>query len=250
MLLSAVVLTFNEERNIGRCLTSLAGLADELLVVDSFSTDQTVTIAKQFGARVVQRTFEGYVEQKNAALELASHPWVLSLDADECLSVALQREIADLKEHEPDGVFELNRLTNYAGRWVWHCGWHPEHRLRLFRKTAGRWGGLNPHDRFELNGPQKMIRLKGLLLHYSFYSVAEHYEQMRRFSTLAAEARYKEGRRAYFFSPWANSIAKFLKGYVLKSGWADGLLGFQICWRSALAVKWRYEKLLNLQRSA
>ena len=146
--ISAVIITYNEELNLERCLLSLQGIADEIIVVDSFSTDKTVEIAKNFGAHVFQQVFLGYVEQKNFALSKTNYLHVLSLDADEEISEKLRESILEVKENWTHDGYYFNRLTNYGGKWIKHTSWYPSKKLRLWDKRKGEWGGMNPHDKF------------------------------------------------------------------------------------------------------
>ena len=177
MNLSAVIITFNEQRNIGRCLDSLAGVVDEVVVVDSFSTDDTEKICRAKGARFVQHAFEGHIEQKNWALAQAQYPHVLSLDADEALSETLRKSVLAAKSDGGHDGYSMNRLTNYCGQWIYHSGWYPDRKLRLFDRRKAGWGGTNPHDRVEMQAGSTVSHLSGDLLHYSYYSVGEHLER-------------------------------------------------------------------------
>ena len=161
--ISAVIITFNEEKNLKRCLESLGDLPDEILIVDSFSTDRTKEIAESFKARFIQHKFDGYIEQKNVALNLAKNDYVLSLDGDEALSPELLKSIKELDLSFD--AYTMNRLTNYAGHWVRHCGWYPDTKLRLFNRKKGRWGGANPHDKVLMETSSRIKHLKGDILH-------------------------------------------------------------------------------------
>jgi glycosyltransferase involved in cell wall biosynthesis len=180
-MLSAVIITYNEARNIGRCLDSLAGVADEIVVVDSFSTDDTERICRAHGARFVQHAFEGHIEQKNYALAQARYDWVLSLDADEALSDPLRAAILAVKvQAERLDGYEMNRLTNYCGQWIHHSGWYPDRKLRLFDRRQGRWGGVNPHDKVLMDSRDQTGRLAGDLFQRCERRLAEVLEGARR----------------------------------------------------------------------
>ncbi|GAB4381767.1 MAG: glycosyltransferase family 2 protein [Salibacteraceae bacterium] len=247
--LSAVVLTYNESRNIARCLKSLQPVADEILVVDSFSEDDTVAIAESHGARVVQHHFEGYIEQKNYATRLATYDFVLSLDADEALSEELVGSILRVKQNFSADAYKINRLSNYCGHWVRHCGWYPDWKIRLFRKGVGHWAGMNPHDRFELAKNTRVEKLNGNLYHYTYYSQEEHRQQILKFADIAAKTRYEQGVRTNALMVVAKPVAKFIKGYIIKLGFLDGYYGWVICTRSAWATYLRYKTLYNLQNN-
>src|ERR1700748_1157315 len=137
--ISVVIITFNEEKNIGRCLNSVRNIADEIIVADSFSTDNTVSIAKGYDAKVISRAFVGYAEQKNHATQQAANDWILSLDADEELTPALEHSIAEFKKDPKHNVYQMPRLTNYCGKWIKHCGWYPDKQTRLYDRTKGKW---------------------------------------------------------------------------------------------------------------
>lgn len=247
--LSVVIITFNEEANIGRCLDSVQRIADDIIVVDSFSTDRTQEICLEKGARFVQHAFEGHIEQKNWAITQAKYPHVLSLDADEALDDTLAQSIQAVKDNWDADGYTFSRLTNYCGRWIRHGNWYPDIKLRLWDSRKGHWGGLNPHDRFMM-GPEARIRkLKGELLHYSFYTFKQHLEQIHRFTDISSQAAYKRGKRGSRINLIANPIAKFIGGYVVKLGLLDGLPGFRIAWYSAYATYLKYAKLIRLQNT-
>ena len=229
------------------CIESVSGLAKEVVVVDSLSTDRTKAIAEAAGARVVDQPFLGHIEQKNFAIEQASHEVILSLDADEALSTELKSSIEKvLRRFDQDG-YTMNRLTNFCGKWIRHGGWYPDTKLRLFRKGQGAWTGTNPHDRYALKSGLKSGKLKGDLLHYSFYSVEEHLVQIEKFSAISSEAKYKEGIRSNWPKILIKTAAKFAKAYVIKLGFLDGYYGWVIAKNSAFATYLRYRKLLDLQ---
>lgn len=248
MSLSAVIITFNEERNIGRCLDSLVGVADEIVVVDSFSTDRTEEICRTKGVRFVQHPFNGHIEQKNYALTQAGFDHVLSLDADEALSDALRQSILAAKTDWGADGYAMNRLTNYCGQWIHHSGWYPDRKLRLFDRRLARWGGQNPHDKIEMSSGARQARLKGDLLHYSYYSVEEHYARARKYADIAARAMHARGRRARWWNLILSPAFKWFRNYVLKTGFLDGRAGWTICRISAQETKWKYRTLRELDR--
>lgn len=243
---SAVIITFNEERNIGRCLDALAGVADDIVVVDSFSTDRTVEICREKGARVVQHAFAGHIEQKNYALEQATYPHVLSLDADEALSETLQASILAVKNNWQHDGYSMNRLTNYCGQWIRHSGWYPDRKLRLFDRRLGHWGGTNPHDKVVMKPGCTTSRLHGDLLHYSYYTVSEHVERARKYAGIAAQAMYRQGRRASGLNLVLNPAVKFLRNYVFRLGFLDGKAGLTICRIAAVETYWKYRALKQM----
>jgi glycosyltransferase involved in cell wall biosynthesis len=247
--ISAVIITFNEERNIARCLDSLVGIADEVVVVDSFSTDRTEEIVKSKGARFVQHAFEGHIQQKNWAITQATHPFVLSLDADEALDATLQKEILRIKANPLADGYSMNRLTNYCGKWVKHCGWYPDTKLRLWDSRKGSWTGINPHDRYEMQSGAKIEKLKGDLLHYSYYSISDHIKQVNYFTDIAAKAYVVKGGRSNGFKIVFSPLVKFFRDYFFKLGVLDGYYGFVICMISSHATFLKYVKIKQLQQS-
>ncbi|AHJ99226.1 glycosyltransferase family 2 protein [Hymenobacter swuensis] len=243
--LSVVIITFNEEANIARCLEAARSIADELLVVDSFSTDRTVAICQELGARVVQHTFEGYVEQKNYATQQAHHHHVLQLDADEVLTEELRQSIGQTKTNWQGAGYTLARLTNYCGSWVRHGGWYPDRKLRLYDRRLGRWEGLLLHERYELAAGQPTpLPLFGDVLHYSYDSVEQHVQQLNRFTSIAAQELWLRGKRHVslfhlLLKPWW----KFVHGYFLRLGFLDGFAGLSIAVISAWGVFLKFAKL-------
>lgn len=249
--LSAIIITLNEERNIGRCLQSLADVADEVIVVDSFSKDRTEEICKSFGTTFVQHKFEGYVEQKNFALSRAANDFVLSLDADEALSDELKASILQIKENsigEYDGYL-MNRLTNYCGQWIRHGSWYPDRKMRLFNRNKGKWGGDNPHDKFIIQEGAKTKVLKGDILHYSFYSIDEHKRQSKKFAEISAQSLFARGKRATLLDIIFRPPFKILRDYIFKLGFLDGYYGLVICIITVKATYIKYATLRSIVKS-
>jgi glycosyltransferase involved in cell wall biosynthesis len=250
VLLSVVIITFNEERNIGRCLDALGDIADDVVVVDSFSTDQTVNICERHHARVVQHVFEGYVEQKNFGTAQARFDYVLQLDADEVLTDELRNSIREAKKNWQGAGYTLARLTNYCGTWVRHGGWYPDRKLRLYDRRLGRWTGLLLHERYEVAGGQIVGTLAGDLLHYSYDSVAQHITQLNRFTSIAADELVLRGQqRATLFHLLLKPVWKFVHGYFFRLGFLDGFAGLCIASISAGGVFLKYAKLRTLPTS-
>lgn len=242
--LSVVIITFNEERNIGRCLDSVRLVADDIVVVDSFSKDKTKEICLAKGARFIEHIFEGHLQQKNWAITQAKFPYVLSLDADEELNFTLINSILEVKNNFEKTGYTMNRLTNYCGKWIHHSGWYPDTKLRLFDSRRGEWKGINPHDKYELNAANDSIaKLKGNLLHYSYYTVEEHYKQAEYFTTIAAKAYFDLKKKAPVYKLILNPIAKFLHHYIVHFGFLDGAAGFTIARISAYSTFLKYKKL-------
>jgi glycosyltransferase involved in cell wall biosynthesis len=226
--ISAVIITFNEEHNIKRCLESLKGVADEIIVVDSFSIDKTEEICKSFNVQWIQNKFIGHIEQKNFALEKASHDHILSLDADEALDENLRAEILKVKENFVADGYYFNRLTHYVDQWVYRCGWYPDSKLRLLNKSKGTWSGSNPHDIILMKEGSNIEKIEGNLLHYSYDSISDHVNQTNKFTTIAAKAAFAKGTRSNTFKIVTRPVLKFFKDYFLKRGFLDGRYGFII----------------------
>jgi glycosyltransferase involved in cell wall biosynthesis len=240
--LSVVIITLNEERNLGRCLESVRAIADEIVVVDSFSSDNTEAIAARFGARFIQRKFDGYVTQKNFADQQATFPHILSIDADEVLTPALAAEIALIKSDWQQAGYYLNRLTNYCGTWVRHGGWYPDKKLRLYHRGQGHWHGLLLHEEYRVAAGAKTGRLKNDLLHYSFNSISDHLRQVDHFTTVASQEMRLQGRTPFFGPLLYKPVSKFVVMYLFKAGFLDGSAGFCIAVISSYAAFVKYAK--------
>ena len=247
-LLSVVIITYNEEKNIGRCIESVKEIADEIIVVDSYSTDRTKEIALQKGAAVKQEKFLGYIEQKNLALELASHNYMLSIDADEALDGKLARAIAAEKRHFHFKAYSMNRCANYCGRFIRHGLWYPDKKVRLFDKRIANWGGTNPHDRIELKEDARIKHLDGDILHFSYDTIEEHMVQSNNFTSISAVSMFEKGQRSNWMKILVNPFWTFLHGYFIRLGFLDGFYGFVIAVNSAHQTFLKYIKLYRLQR--
>ncbi|MDP2721859.1 MAG: glycosyltransferase family 2 protein [Bacteroidales bacterium] len=242
--LSVVIITFNEERNIERCLNSLKGIADEIIVVDSFSTDSTAAICKDAGVRFVEQKWLGYSAQKNLGNSLATHDYVLSIDADEALSEELKNSILTAKTKGFKGAFSFNRMTNYCGKWIRHSGWYPDTKVRIFNKNTSVWQGVL-HETLTLNNIN-IEHLHGDLLHYSYYTRDDHIRQITKFTDIAALDYYKSGKKHSPLKLYGSPTAKFIRDYFINLGFLDGTAGFTICRLSAKATYLKYKKLKNL----
>ncbi len=247
--LSVVIITYNEERNIERCIKSVQSIADEIVVLDSFSTDKTKEICETHGVLFSAHKFDGHIQQKNRALTLAKNEWVLSLDADEVPDEKLLQSIKDALENPTSEAYSFNRLTNYLGKWVRHSGWYPDRKLRLLKKSIGHWAGINPHDKIELEQGARSILLEGDLLHYSYYSIEQHIDQINKFTTIGAFEAHKKGRKSNMAIAIVKSSWKFIRDYFFKLGILDGYYGFVICSLSAWATFNKYLKLRELNRN-
>jgi glycosyltransferase involved in cell wall biosynthesis len=247
--LSVVIICFNEEKNIGRCIDSVVEVADEILILDSYSTDQTVAIAEGKGAIVKQEAFKGFIEKKNKAVELASHDYVLSLDADEALNPLLAGSILRIKENFTNRVYRMNRCSNYCGKFIRHGSWYPDAKIRLFDRRIAHWGGTNPHDQVVIQNNIPVEHLKGDILHYSYHTVSEHVIQNNKLSTLAAESLFANGKKTNLLNvilrPWWN----FFVSFIIRAGFLDGLFGFVIAIQIAHMTFLKHLKLYLLFKS-
>jgi len=247
--LSVVIICFNEEKNIRRCLDSVKDLADEIVVLDSNSTDETVSIARNMGALVKQDVFRGYIQQVNNAIQLASHNYILSLDADEALDPTLKASIQQSKAHFESRAYRMNRCCNYCGQFIHHGSWYPDSKIRLFDRRFAQAGGLDPHPKIVLNEPLPVETLKGDILHYSYYTVSEHVAQNNKFSTLAAEAHFKTGKRTNIFNIFVRPGWAFFISFIVRMGFLDGLFGFVIAIQIAHLTFLKHLKLYLLYKS-
>ena len=247
---SVVIITYNEELNIGRCIDSIKDIANEIIVLDSYSTDKTKEICEEKGIKFFQHKFDGHIQQKNRALNLASNDWVLSLDADECPDKKLVENIKKVMVNPNADAFYFNRLTSYLGKWIWHCGWYPDKKLRLFKKSKGIWAGINPHDKIEMSINAKVEYIQGDLLHYSYYSIEQHLSQINSFTTIGAKEAFNNGRKSNLVIAILKSIWKFKRDYFFKLGFLDGYYGFVICSLSSWATFSKYLKIRELKRNS
>ena len=244
MKISATIITYNEERNIPRAIESLR-CADEIIVVDSGSSDRTVEIAEKLGARVVESAWPGYANQKNLAAERAAHDWILSLDADESLSEALEAEIWRLKKIGPQfDAYTMPRMAQYLGRWIRHSGWYPDRKVRLYHRRKATWVGAYVHESVTVNGA--VGHLESNLLHFTCESLSEHLRTMDRYTTLAAEQLLASRKkvtwsRLLFQPPWA-----FFHTYIVQLGFLDGMEGLAIANMAALYNFLKYAKARSM----
>jgi glycosyltransferase involved in cell wall biosynthesis len=248
MKISACIITLDEERNLARCLKSVAPLADEILVVDSGSTDATPAIARQFGARVLGQDWLGYVGQKNFALDHALHEWVLSIDADEEISPELAESIARVKADPiagPNG-YEFSRIVFYRGRWIRHGDWYPDRLVRLFRRSEARFGGGRVHEKLELPGEHPI--LPGHLHHFTYENASDRADRCAKYAALWAQSAHEERRRAHAWSGPVHALARLGRGFLLKGGFLDGAIGWDIAVGNAREVGLKYQLLWKLNR--
>lgn len=246
--LSVTIITFNEEKNIRRCLESVLAVADEIIVLDSYSTDQTENICKDFPVRFFQNSFTGHIEQKNKAVEFTTYDHLLSLDADEELSETLKMNILQLKENWVRDAYSFNRLTQFCGQWIRYGGWYPDTKFRLWRKGKAEWGGTNPHDKLILGQEATSGFIEGDLRHYSFYTINDHINQINKFSYIKAQQMYQKGKRFSWWMLFFSVTFKFFKTYFLKRGFLDGFYGFVISMNSAYSNFLKHVKLREISK--
>ncbi|MTI21980.1 glycosyltransferase family 2 protein [Fulvivirga sp. RKSG066] len=247
--ISGVIITYNEERHIEACIKSMQPVVDEILVVDSYSTDQTKEISQSLGVTFIENTFEGHIEQKNFAMKQAKHDLILSLDADERVSDKMRESVLKVKQECIADGYVFNRFNNYCGKWLKYS-WYPDRKLRLWNRNKGGWGGTNPHDKVILDNGSKVVKLKGDLLHYAYADVNEHLDQIRKFSIIAAQAKYKKGKQVNFlFHVLINPMFKFSRKYFFNLGFLDGYYGFIFSFMSAYLNFLKYVNIWEMQRT-
>jgi len=243
--LTVTVITHNEAANIGAALDSVSW-ADEIIVVDSNSTDATVAIAKTRATRVEVRDWAGYSAQKNFAADLASNDWILSLDADERVTPALAAEIQELMKRGPEAKgYRVSRVTWYLGRWLHSTDWYPDYQLRLYDRRCGRWNGRRVHESFELQGTPG--RLRRHLEHFAYRDVSDHVTSIDHYTTLQAEQWAEEGRRTNVLEIAVHPPIAFLRNYVLRLGFKDGAAGLLVSALNSYYVFMKLVKLWELQ---
>ena len=245
--ISAVIITRNEEENIRRCLESITQVAEEIIVIDSYSTDNTVQICREYPVNVYKLDWHGYAYAKNFGIEKTSNDYILSIDADELLSEPLIHSIQTVKS-QLTGAYSFNRLSNYCGQWIHHCGWYPDRKIRLFSKNNARWYGNFVHEKLQFDDHMEVINLKGNLLHYSFHSLSDHMQRVDQYSQLAAEELIQMKKRLIILKMIVLPFIKFLKSYIFQNGYLDGFYGFCICVISGFDVFLRYAKVIQIKR--
>ena len=248
MGISVVICTKNEERNIKRCLDAVQNIADEIIVVDSKSTDQTPQICMSHPkVKFYESAWLGFSKTKNYANSLATQDYILSLDADEALSEECQKEILELKA-KLNGVYTINRMTNYCGQWIKHSGWYPDRHIRLFPKAGSAWTG-DIHETLQFDSKLEIKNLKGVVSHFSYYSIEEHWGRINTYSTLGAAKYVRYSYPKLLFKMIFNSKFRFVRHYILKFGFLDGFAGLVIATLSATAVFLKFAKAYQLKRN-
>ena len=248
--ISAVIVTLNEERNIDRCLSSLKDIVDEIVVLDSFSTDNTENICRKHEVVFLKKEWRGYSESKNYANARVRYDYILSLDGDEALSEELRASILELKNNHPADAYYINRRTNYCGKWIKHCGWYPDKKLRLWNRSKGNWQGIL-HEKIVMSPGISSKDLSGDILHYSFHSIGDHLITANNFSQIAAREAYNEGKKINLvIHLMLNPLFTFLRKYILQLGFLDGYYGYIICRISAFANFLKYSKVREMYKNA
>jgi glycosyltransferase involved in cell wall biosynthesis len=245
--LSVTIITRNEAADIGEALASVRW-ADEIVVVDSESTDDTVAIAREVTDRVVVRAWPGYVAQKNFAASLATHDWILSLDADERVTPALATEIQATLAHPAHAAYRMPRVTWHLGRWIRSTDWYPDNQLRLFDRRAARWTGQYVHEALTVEG--SVGQLHGAIQHFAYRDISDHLETIDRYTTLAARQMRESGRRASLLQLAGHPPLAFLRNYFALGGIRDGTPGLIISTMNAYYVFLKFAKLWQLQHPA
>ena len=245
--ISATIITLNEEDKIRQCLESLQDVADEIVVVDSLSTDNTKSICEEFGVRFIEQKWLGYSEQKNLANNIASHDWILSIDADEVLSDELKKSILKIKDSDfdTDVVFSFNRLNNYCGKWIHHSGFYPDKKIRIWNRKIGKWEGI-VHEVIKFSTKVKEVHLKGDLLHYSYAKPEDFEKQVFKFAELRAQHYFDKGKKCASLLKIISPIYFFIQHYFFRLGFLDGKEGFVMCKVAAKATRHKYETLEQL----
>jgi glycosyltransferase involved in cell wall biosynthesis len=242
--LTAFIISFNEEKNIARCIQSLKPVADEIIVVDSFSTDKTTAIAAELGAKVIQRTFTGYGDQKFFAQEQSGSDWVFSIDADEVLTEELQASILKMKAAPGYDAYEVNRLSSYCGKWIRHCGWYPQYILRIWNRTKGSITRDEVHESVQLTDKKTTIgKLKGDLLHYTYDTISEHIRKIERYTEAGARNDVARGKSCSLLKLLVVPKWQFFTTYILQLGFLDGYYGYILCRNSSFAAFLKYSKI-------
>jgi glycosyltransferase involved in cell wall biosynthesis len=240
-LISAFIICMNEERQIRRCLESIKW-CDEIIVIDSGSTDATLSICREYTDKIFERAWPGFIEQKRFGLEKCKGEWVLNLDADEVVTPELEKEIKDtIRGEHPANGYHLLRVVFYLGKFWRKGGWYPEYRLRLCRRSATTWGGEDPHEKAIVDG--LTARLKGELQHYTYHDISNQIRTLNSFASASAETMWRKGERANIFRILGNPAARFVKFYLLRKGFLEGFSGFVVAIIESFYVFLKYIKL-------
>lgn len=244
-----MIITLNEERNIARAIDSVLNVADEIVVLDSYSKDRTEEICQSKGVKFIQREWMGYAQTKNYANSLTENEWIFSLDADEALDEQMQEDVLRLKQEGFKGIYSANRLTNYCGKWIKYSTWYPDWKIRLFPKSKAKWDGEFVHEELEFSEPLESYKLKGHLHHFSYYTHSEHRRRADRYSVLTAKKLHAAGKTAGPFRPFVSGIGRFITMFILNLGFLDGWAGYKIAKISAESNVLKYKMLRKLNQN-
>jgi glycosyltransferase involved in cell wall biosynthesis len=245
MKISATLITYNEEEKIEGAIKSILGVVDEIIIVDSFSQDNTLKIARKYPIKIYQREWTDYADQRNYALEKATHSWILNIDADERISSELREEIIKLKGTEPDcDGFSIPRLTYYLGKWIYHSGWYPDRKIRLFKKDKAKWEGKFIHEELIFEG--KVKKLTHPVLHFTYRNLEDHLNQINKYSSLGARKLYAQRKKAKWYHFLFLPLFRFIKSYFFQLGFLDGFPGFVISILNGYYIFARYVKLKEI----
>jgi glycosyltransferase involved in cell wall biosynthesis len=245
MEISAVIITLNEEKRLEPALKGLEDAVSEIIIVDAYSSDKTLEIARRYTKKVYQRKWTNFSDQKNFGNSKASYSWILSLDADERLSPELRKEILALKDEEPRcSGFSMPRQVFYLGRWIRHSGWYPDRKIRLFRKDKARWEGAYVHEELVIEG--EVVRLKGSIHHFTYRNIQDHLNKINKFSELGAKKLYSQKKKCRWYHLFFLPFFRFLKSYLWKGGFLDGFAGLVISVSNGYAIFIRYAKLKEI----
>ncbi len=241
--LSTVIITLNEASNIKRCLESVIPVSDEVIVVDSESTDSTIEIAANLGAKTLIQPFLGHKQQKAFAAQQASFDYILSIDADEALDSELQNAIRQLKTNWSHDVYTVKRLNQYCGKWIKYSGWNKDINTRVWKKGKANWGGTNPHDKLIPIPDATRGNLKGNLLHFTYNSLSQHLQQIDYFTEIAANQMFEKQKKVSVLTALCKSVFRFFRTFILQRGFLDGHRGLTLCYAQAFETYMKYAKL-------
>lgn len=240
-MISAVVIAKNEEAKIANCVAALTQVSDDVIVLDSGSSDRTIELAREAGAKVIEVQWQGYGPTKNLGLKYAKHPWILSIDADEVLSDELIQEIKTLGL-KPKKIYAINILTEYCGKWIYHSGWYPSYKKRLYFSEYVKWDEREVHENLTWEDSEiEVVRLKNKILHYSYPTAEDHFRKTDAYAKLGANHLYKNGKRVPIVKRIFGPAFRFFRMYIIKLGILDGTAGFLLAYREAGMVRKRYQ---------
>jgi glycosyltransferase involved in cell wall biosynthesis len=248
--LTGMILTYNNERDIENCILSIKDIVEELLVVDSFSTDRTKEICLKHGAVFIEHEFEGFIGQRNWATEQAKYDYVLAMDADEVLSPELKKSILEVKENWDCDGYNMNRLNQFCGKWIRHGSWYPDNILRLYDRKNARTVGIEPHGKVMCDDGTKGKLLKGDILHYGLRSIEEYAAKSHKYTSMFAETEFQEGKKISKMGVFTHTFWRFFRDYILRRGFLDGYYGLVAAHYDAFRVFMKYSKLYDLNRLA